>query len=125
MEEQTQEKTQEQKPAIVNPLYRGTRIVWYIANVLEGLLAFRFFLKLLEANPSAGFTQLVYGITDPFMAPFAGVFRITRVEGVQIEWTALLAMMVYWLLAWAIVRIFFMSKPVSREEAARKLEQED
>jgi hypothetical protein len=112
-------------PTVVKPLYRGTRIVWYSATLLEALLAFRFVLKLLAANPSAGFTIFVYGVTAPFVAPFLTVFRITRIEGSVFEWTTLLAMLVYWLIAWAISKLFLISKPVSREEAARKLDEQD
>ena len=113
------------KPASVKPLYRGTRIVWYLAILLEVLLVFRFFLKLLAANPSAGFTLFVYGVTLPFVAPFLTVFRITKIEGSVFEWTTLLAMLVYWIIAWAIAKLFLISRPVSREEAAKKLEEQD
>jgi hypothetical protein len=107
------------------PLYRGTQIVWYILGILESLLAFRFVLKLLGANPAAGFTSFIYGITYPFVAPFLNVFRIVRVEGSVIEWTTLLAMFVYWLIALAIIKLFLMSRDVSTLEAAVKLEQQD
>lgn len=107
------------------PLYRGTQIVWYILGILEVLLAFRFVLKLLAANPNAGFTSFIYGITYPFAAPFLNVFRITRVEGSVLEWTTLLAMLVYWVLAIAIIKLFLMGKTVSTPEAAVKLEQQD
>ncbi len=107
------------------PLYRGTQIVWYIFGILEVLLAFRFALKLLGANPAAGFTSFIYNVTQPFAAPFLNVFRITRVEGSVFEWTTLLAMAVYWLLALAIVKLFVMGKTVSTPEAAVKLDSQD
>jgi len=107
------------------PLYRGTQIVWYIAGLLEALLAFRFVLKLLAANPSAGFSSFIYNVSYPFAAPFLNVFNVTKVEGSVFEWTTLLAMFVYWLIAWGIVRMFFMSKTVSTPEAAAKLDKEN
>lgn len=108
------------------PLYRGTQVVWYILGVLEALLAIRFALKLLGANPNAGFTNLIYSVTYPFAAPFLGVFQSSRpVAGSVFEWTTLLAMLVYWLLAIAIIRIFLMSRSVSTPEAAVKLDQQD
>lgn len=107
------------------PLYRGTQIVWYILGILEALLAFRFILRLLGANPAAGFTNFIYDVTYPFVAPFINVFRVTRVEGNVFEWTTLLAMLVYWLAASAIVQPFFMSKTVSTPEAAVKLDNQD
>ncbi len=107
------------------PLYRGTQVVWYIVGILEALLAFRFVLKLLGANPVAGFTNFIYAVTEPFAAPFINVFRIPRVEGSVLEWTTLLAMLVYFLIALAIIKLFVMSRPVSQPEAAVKLEQQD
>jgi len=107
------------------PIYHGTQIVWYIVGILEALLAFRFFLKLLGANPSAGFTDFIYSVTHVFAAPFLNVFRITAVEGSVFEWTSLLAMLVYYLIALGIIRLFLMGKTVSTPEAAVKLEQQD
>ncbi len=107
------------------PLYRGTQIVWYILGILEALLAFRFVLKLLGANPGAGFTHFIYSITQIFAAPFLSVFRMTRVEGSVFEWTTLLAMLVYWLIALAITKLLVMGKTVSTPEAAVKLENEE
>lgn len=104
------------------PLYRGTQIVWYILGILEALLAFRFILKLLDANPTAGFTSFIYGVTYPFAAPFLNVFKITRVEGSIFEWTTLLSMLVYWLIALAVIKLFLMGKTVSTSEAAVKLD---
>lgn len=111
--------------ASTKPLYRGTQIVWYILGVLEALLAFRFILKLLGANPTAGFTDFIYSITQPFASPFLSVFKITRVEGAVFEWTTLLAMIVYWLIFMAIARLFVMGKSVSTPEAAIKLEDQE
>ncbi len=107
------------------PLYRGTQIVWYILGIIEVLLAFRFVLKLLGANPTAGFSHFIYLITTPFTAPFLSVFKISRVEGSVMEWTTILSMLVYWLIAWAVIKGLVMSKAVSTPEAAVKLDQQD
>ncbi len=103
------------------PLYKGTQIVWYLLGLLQILLVFRFTLKLLAANQTASFTKLVYNITHLFVAPFNNVFKITSVENNIFEWTTLLAMFVYWLVAWGIIQLFLMSKTVSTPEAAVKL----
>lgn len=107
------------------PLYRGTQIVWYIVGIVEAILAFRFILKLLAANPDAGFTQFIYNVSLPFAAPFLNVFRVPRVEGSALEWTTLLAMLVYFIIGWAIIKLFVMSKPMSTPEASVKLDQQD
>ena len=88
-------------------------------------MAFRFVLKLLAANPEAGFSAFIYGVTYIFASPFLNVFRISQVQGSIFEWTTLLAMLVYWLVAYGIISLFLMSKTVSTPEAAEKLEQQE
>ena len=105
------------------PLFKGTQIVWYLFSLLEVLLAFRFVLKLTGANAAAGFTNFIYAITGPFTAPFTAVFQRTIVEGSVFEWTTLLAMLVYWAIALAVVKLFFISKTVSTPDAAEKLDE--
>lgn len=107
------------------PLYRGTQIVWYILGFIEVLLLFRFVLKLLAANPTAGFSSFIYGVTNFFAAPFLSVFRIIYVEGSIFEWTTLLAMLVYWVIAVGVIRLFLIGKTVSTPEAAVKLDEQD
>jgi len=79
----------------------------------------------MGANPNAGFTDFIYSVTHVFVAPFVNVFRVTYVEGNVLEWTSILAMIVYYLLALAIIRLFLMGKSVSTPEAAVKLDQEE
>jgi uncharacterized protein YggT (Ycf19 family) len=107
------------------PLYRGTQIVRYLLLLLEVLLAFRFVLKLMGANPAAGFTSFIYAVTWLFTAPFLAVFQKTTVQGSIFEWATLLAMLVYWLIATGIIRLLLMSKTVSTPEAAEKLEKQE
>jgi hypothetical protein len=108
------------------PIYRGTQIVWYVLGALEVLLAFRFVFKLLGANPEAGFSSLIYGITYIFAIPFLSVFRSSYiVSGSIFEWTTLLAMFVYWIVAVGIIKLFLMGKTVSTPEAASKLEDQE
>lgn len=112
--------------ASTKPLYRGTQIVWAILGIIEVLLAFRFILKLLGANPAAGFTNFIYDVTYIFAAPFLAVFRSTQiVQGSIFEWTTLLAMLVYWVIALGIIKLFLMGKTVSTPEAAAKLDNEE
>jgi len=106
------------------PLYRGTQVVWYILGLIEALLAFRFVLKLVAANPDAGFSSFIYGASYIFAVPFLNVFTTTRVASSAFEWTTLLAMLVYWLLALGVIKLLLMSKTVSTPEAADKLNEQ-
>jgi hypothetical protein len=47
------------------------------------------------------------------------------VSGSIFEWTTLLAMLVYWMLAIGIINLFLMGKTVSTPEAAVKLDAQE
>ena len=47
-----------------------TQLVYLVFGLIEGLIAIRFVLKALGANPTAGFAEFIYGITGPLVAPF-------------------------------------------------------
>ncbi|HRJ41472.1 MAG: YggT family protein [Caldilineaceae bacterium] len=74
-------------------------------GILEALLGIRFVLGLLAANPAAGFAQLIYGLTGPFLAPFVGLFGEPNFGGMVFEWNALIAIVVYVLLAGLLVKL--------------------
>lgn len=80
-------------------------LVWIAGSVLAFLLGFRFALKAFGANSEAGFVQFVYGVSDVFLAPFRAVFSTDQVEGSVFEWSTLVAIAVYLLVAWAIVSL--------------------
>jgi hypothetical protein len=87
---------------------RVTQFVWYAFGILEGLLGLRFILKLIAANPDSGFTQFIYGITAPFMLPFQGLTATPSSGGIVVEIPTLVAIIVYALLAWVIVKLIWL-----------------
>jgi uncharacterized protein YggT (Ycf19 family) len=112
--------------ASTKPIYRSIQIVWSLVGTIEVFLAFRFILKLLDANPNAGFTSFIYEVTYIFANPFLSVFRNdTITPGNVFEWTTLLAMIVYWVVAMGLIKLFLMGKSVSTPEAAVKLENQE
>jgi hypothetical protein len=106
-------------------LYRGTQIVWYIIGLIEIMLAFRFILKLMGANATATFTEAVYTLSHPLVTPFGTVFNTTNISNTTFEWTTLLAMFVYLIISYGIVKIFLISKTVSTPEAAIELSRQE
>ena len=118
--------TQETYTPRVKSLYRGTQAIWSIVTILEVLLAFRLVLRLLAANPGAGFTDFIYTLSYPFVAPFQTVFSQTFItNGSVFEWTTLLAMFVYFLIGAGIARLLAMGRPVSTVEAHDHLVEQD
>ena len=85
------------------------RIVYYILGILEALFAFRLIFKLLGPNPGSIFVSLIYTISRVFLAPFNGIFRAAVNSGIEnqsvLEPTTIIAMIVYALIAYGIVRL--------------------
>lgn len=88
------------------------RIIWFLAGVLLALLAFRFILTLLGANPNNGFADFIYTTSHPFVAPFFGLFGYDLQYGVsRFELYTLVAMAVYALIAWGLARLATLNHP--------------
>jgi uncharacterized protein YggT (Ycf19 family) len=78
---------------------RVSQVVDYIFYVIYALLALRLLLALLAARRSAGFTQFIYAITDPFYAPFRGIVAEPTAEGgYRLALSVVVALVVYALL---------------------------
>ena len=89
-------------------LTKVTQFVWLVAGVLEGLFAIRVILKLLAANEGAGFAQFINNVTAPFLGPFTGLLQnVGAGSGSTLEITTIIAMLVYALLAWALVKLLW------------------
>jgi uncharacterized protein YggT (Ycf19 family) len=91
--------------APISPADRTVRIIYLVFGVIEALIAIRVILKLLAANPLAGFTSLIYNVTQPFVALFQGVFPDAQSKGSILEVSSLLAILVYALLAFGLARL--------------------
>lgn len=83
------------------------QIIWFIVSVLVILLILRFILSLMGANPTNGFANFIYSLSNPFVAPFRGLLRSGTVQlGVaRFEFETLVAAVVYTLLGWIIVQM--------------------
>jgi uncharacterized protein YggT (Ycf19 family) len=85
--------------------YRAAQIVYLILGIVEALVIARVALKLLAANVDVGFVRFIYGISAPLVAPFQGIFPTPAGNGSVVELSSLVAIAVYALAAWAIVRV--------------------
>jgi hypothetical protein len=80
-------------------------VIYSLLCLLDALLVIRFALKALAANPGAAFTSFIYRTTEPFAAPFYGVFPTPALNNNVLEVSTLLAICVYGLLAWLIANL--------------------
>lgn len=98
-------------------IFRSNQVIWYILGLIEIVLAFRIFLRMFGAYPSE-FTNLVYFLSAPLAVPFRGILKTTD-EGGVIEWSTLVAMLVYLLLAYGLVNLLQFIKPVTPQEVEK------
>jgi uncharacterized protein YggT (Ycf19 family) len=81
-----------------------THFVWLIFGVIEGLIGLRVLLKLMAANPNNAFASMIYGTTAVFLAPFRGLTVEPSAGGIVLELSSIIALGVYAMLAWVVVR---------------------
>jgi len=103
----------------------ATRVIWFVFAVIEVLIAVRFLLRLLGANAEAGFVQMIHGISGVFMAPFNAIFGTQSVAGATFEWSALVAIAVYALLAWGIVSLIAAVNPRDRSDTVETVQKDE
>ena len=104
----TVETTKVVKDPAVEEVHQGrnviSQVIWFVAGLILILLAFRFILSMLGANPSNSFANFIYNVSHPFVAPFFGLFSYNNYQlGVsRFEIYTLFAMLVYAAVAWGL-----------------------
>jgi uncharacterized protein YggT (Ycf19 family) len=94
-----------------SPLAAVRRVVGLLFGILIGLIAIRILLLVLGANEGNALVDGIYAITEPFVAPFRGVFAFEelRPAGRSVFDIAALVAVVAWsliaLVVLAILRI--------------------
>ena len=98
-------------------IYKVTQFIWLLFGALEALIGIRVILKLIGANPANAFTALVYQLSELFLWPFRNLIVNPAFGNSVLEITSLIAMIVYPLIGWAIVRlvwVLFYRAPTSQ-----------
>ena len=87
-------------------------LIYALVGFIELLLGLRFASLLIGANPLSPFVNWVYSWSGPFAAPFSGIFgqeSAVTGQGVVtqsvIDWTTVIAMLVYGLVGALLGRV--------------------
>jgi YggT family protein len=88
-------------------IQRITQVIWLLFGFLLGLIGIRIVLSLIGANREAFFARVVYGITDMFLWPFVGLVGDPEAGGFMLELSAIIAILVYALIAWGVTRLIW------------------
>lgn len=81
-----------------------TRVVTLVFTVLQVLLLLRFTFKLGGANANQPLVAALYGLTEPLVRPFQGIFPEPQ-AGVIIDIAALLAILFLFLIGALLVAL--------------------
>ena len=98
-------------------VYKVSQVIWLLFGGLEALLGIRVILMLIGANPANWFTAFVYQLTQLFLWPFQNLIANPSFQNMTLEVTTIIAMIVYGLLGWIIVRliwVIFYRSPTSQ-----------
>jgi len=100
-------------------------IVWFVFGAIEVFIAIRFVLTMLGANIEAGFVKFIYAVSDVFMAPFNAIFNTGTVSGATLEWSALVAIAIYALIAWGTVALIGAISPRTHAQTVERVETDE
>lgn len=87
--------------------YKSTQIIWLIFGLIEAMLGLRFVFKLVAVNPNNPFASLLYSITDLLLIPFSNLASSPSADGLVVELSTLLAMLIYAMFGWALERLVY------------------
>ena len=82
-------------------IWTASRVIALVFTVLEVLLLVRFVFKLLGANADQPFTSAIYGVTEPLVGPFRGIFA--QPAGTPVVEVAALLSIVFFVLVAALI----------------------
>jgi uncharacterized protein YggT (Ycf19 family) len=103
-----------------------TGLISLIIGVIAILIAIRVVLKLLAANTASSFTQFIYNVTGPFVAPFQGIFGTPSADnGAVFEISSIRAIAIYLLVGWLIIRLLLLviDRPTTGVSVTRNVDQ--
>lgn len=86
-------------------VFKITQLIWLLFGAIEALIGLRVILKLIAANPNNAFAGLVYNITALFLWPFQGLTVTPSADGIVLELSSIIAMIVYGIIGWGIVKL--------------------
>jgi hypothetical protein len=85
--------------------FKLTQLIWLFFGAVEGFISLRILLKLMAANPENTFATFVFNFTDIFLWQFRNLTATPSAGTIVLELSAFVALLVYGLLAWGIVRL--------------------
>lgn len=104
-----------------NKIFKINSVIWLVVGILEFIIGLRFLLLLLAANPDNAFAEFIYNLSEVFVWPFLGLFEAPTADGSVLEFSSLVAMLIYLALGWGITKAVEIAMTPSEAREMRTL----
>jgi YggT family protein len=86
-------------------------LVNIVFGIIEFLLLLRFIFKFLVVNASTPFVAWIYATSASLVSPFAKILPDLKLGGFVVDFSTLVALLVYAFIGYLILRIFSYISP--------------
>ena len=123
--QKTRQVVEEKNAGRHTAISRITQLIWLLFAALEALIGLRVLLKLIAANPQNPLASFIYSFSEIFLWPFKGLTVEPSAQGMVLEVPSIIAMLVYALVGWGIVRLVWLLFYHPASQSVRTVEKED
>lgn len=96
-------------------------LVNFVFTIIGLLLGLRIILRFFGANANTPFVAWIYESSDSLLAPFAGIFPVTRIDGgFVVDFPAVFALIVYAFIGYLIIETVALLAFRSEERITRR-----
>lgn len=81
------------------------RLIWLVSSVVQGIIFLKIILLLVDANPNNMFAGFIFEASAFLLSPFNNLVNNITISGATFDLTALIAILVYGLVAWLLTEL--------------------
>jgi uncharacterized protein YggT (Ycf19 family) len=85
--------------------YKVAASIWFVAAVIDLLLAGDFVVRLLGATKSSAFVNFIYQVSAIFSTPFHGIWPAVTNRASYFDPADLVAIVVYAVIGWGLITL--------------------
>ncbi len=87
--------------------FKATQLIWLLFGIIEAAIGLRVLFKAIAVNPANPFAMFLYRLTDLFLLPFKSLVGSPGVDGMVLEISSIIAMVIYLMIAWVLERLVY------------------
>ena len=87
-------------------------LVNFVFGIIEFLLVLRFIFRFFEVGSGSSFVAWVYETTASLVSPFVGIVPNLKLGGFSIDFSTLIALIVYAFISYILLELFSHAKSI-------------